>query len=435
MSRESGRGLARMRWKRAFLNQQRYLEQLWLKYLTKAVQEQKFYQFDLWLEKEFRLYKQFGKRDRQWYSECLYSGLRFARLALELWNRKENNKNFIIYQSSEDLAKALVALNPDFFWKCIEQRCFLEEEVDLSLQKELLDFQKEKNVESLLLFQGLDPKWKVFLDKRVEASSWSSDQLDRFLCHQSLRAPLWIRIHKKEDVERVLEELKQVGAEVIEQDHLAFSISYQKKLNQLETFLSGKFELQDWASQQILSPLKVSPKARVWDACAGGGGKSVQVATELESGELFLSDIREHKLKNTSERLKRMGFHRFHSFVWNGESCPQQGPFDVVIVDAPCSSSGVLRRNPELRLKIFASDLVQLSQLQLKILHSASESVKLNGYLLYGTCSFFVEENEEVIHSFLKKNPGFVLEKMEIHGSPEKDSDTTFSALLKKTAN
>jgi 16S rRNA (cytosine967-C5)-methyltransferase len=181
--------------------------------------------------------------------------------------------------------------------------------------------------------------------------------------------------------------------------------------------------------------LKLSPKARVWDACAGGGGKSVQVAAELESGELFLSDIREHKLKNTSDRLKRMGFHRFHSFVWNGENSPQQGPFDVVIVDAPCSSSGVIRRNPELRLKIFASDLVQLSQLQLKILHTAGESVKLNGYLLYGTCSFFVEENEEVIHSFLKKNPGFVLEKMKIHGSPEKDSDTTFSALLKKTAD
>ncbi|MEI7440299.1 MAG: RsmB/NOP family class I SAM-dependent RNA methyltransferase [bacterium] len=424
-----------MRWKRAFLNQQRYLEQLWFKYLTKAVRELKFYQFDLWLEKEFRLYKQFGKRDRQWYSECLYSGLRFARLALELWNRKENNKKFIIYQSSEDLAKALIAMNPDFFWKCIEQRCFLEEEVDLSLQKELLEFQKEKNVESLLLFQGLEPKWKVFLDKRVEASSWSSDQLNRFLCHQSLRAPLWIRIHKKEAVERVLEELKQVGAEVIEQDHLAFSISYQKKLNQLETFLSGKFELQDWASQQILSLLKVSPKARVWDACAGGGGKSVQVAAELESGELFLSDIREHKLKNTSERLKRMGFHRFHSFVWNGECTPQQGPFDVVIVDAPCSSSGVLRRNPELRFKIFASDLVELSQLQLKILHTAGESVKLNGDLLYGTCSVFAEENEEVIHSFLKNNPGFVLEKMKIHGSPEKDSDTTFSALLKKIAD
>ncbi len=432
MSRESDRGFARMRWKRAFQNQQRYLEQLWLKYLTKAVQDKKFYQFDLWIEKEFKLNKQFGKRDRQWYSECLFSGLRYARLALELWKRKQGNIEFSSYQSSCELAAALLAVEPEFFWKAVEQRVFLEEEVDSHLRKQLLEIQKEKSLASLLLFQGLDPNWISYIEKRRLRSFWSAAQLEEFLLLLSQRAPLWIRIYNQESITAVLEEFQRVKVEITEKDNLAFSISSPVKINQFESFLSGKFEVQDWASQQILSLCSISPEFQVWDACAGGGGKSIQISSKLKTGTLFISDIREHKLKKTMERLRKVSFNRFDSFVWSGERVSHKGSFDLIIVDAPCSSSGILRRNPELRLKIFPSDVLELKSLQLKLLQSASKCLKVGGCLLYGTCSFFVEENEEVVEMFLEENTSFVLEKMKLHGSPEKNSDTTFSALLKK---
>ncbi len=432
MSRESDRGFARMRWKRAFQNQQRYLEQLWFKYLTKAVQDKKFYQFDLWIEKEFKLNKHFGKRDRQWYSECLFSGLRYARLALELWKRKQEKLEFTSYQSSYELAAALLTIEPEFFWKAVEQRVFLEEEVDSHLRKQILEFQKEKSLESLLLFQGLDPNWKAYIEKRRLRSSWNTKQLEEFLLLLSQRALLWIRIYNQESITAVLDEFQRVKVEITEKDKLAFSILSPIKINQLESFLYGKFEVQDWASQQILSLCNISPEAQVWDACAGGGGKSIQISSKLKTGMLYISDIRDHKLKKTMERLKKVSFNRFQSFVWSGESVSHEGSFDLIIVDAPCSSSGVLRRNPELRLKIFPSDILEFKSLQLKLLQSASKSLKVGGYLLYGTCSFFVEENEEVVEMFLEKNTSFVLEKMKLHGSPEKNSDTTFSALLKK---
>ena len=432
MSRESDRGFARMRWKRAFQNQQRYLEQLWLKYLTKAVQDNKFYQFDLWIEKEFKLNKQFGKRDRQWYSECLYSALRYARLSLELWNRKQNKAKFISYNSSKELAEALREIEPKCFWSAVEQRVFLEEEIDIDLRKELLNIQEEKTLQSRLLFQGIDPSWTSFVEKRRVLSLWTEKQLEEFLLLLSQRAALWIRIYNQESVSNVLEEFKSLEVEVLEKDELAFSISTAKKINQFQSFLSGKFEVQDWASQQILSLHQISRDAQVWDACAGGGGKSVQISSHLENGKLFISDIREHKLKATLERLKKASFNRCHSFVWKGEELSSKYSFDLIVVDAPCSSSGVIRRNPELRLKIFPSDVFELRNLQLKLLQSASKSLKLGGRLIYGTCSFFAEENEEVVDMFLEKNSSFVLEKMKLHGSPEKNSDTTFSALLKK---
>jgi 16S rRNA (cytosine967-C5)-methyltransferase len=434
VSRESDRGFARMRWKRAFLNQQRYLEQLWLKYLTKAVQDKKFYQFDLWIEKEFKLNKQFGKRDRQWYSECLYSGLRFARLALALWQKEQApiGDSFEIFSSSEELAKRLVAVEPGFFWRVIEQRVFLEEEIDLDLRDKILKIKKQKSLENLLIFQGVGPEWSPLIKKRIERSSWSDEDLDQFLVFLSQKAPLWIRINGENHLTYVLNEFQKETVEVVNEDGCALLVQTQKKINQLDLFLKGKFEIQDWASQQILSLFKVGPFSEVWDACAGGGGKSVQIASQLKGGRLFFSDIRENKLKNTSERLKKLGFKNFESFVWNGESSLKNKFFDVIVVDAPCSSSGVLRRNPELRLKIFPDDLFFLKELQLKILQSACHSLKTGGYLLYGTCSLFVEENEEVVESFINKNKDFVLDSMKLHGSPKKNSDTTFSALFKK---
>lgn len=436
MSRESDRGFARMRWKRAFLNQQRYLEQLWLKYLTKAVQEKNFYQFDLWLEKEFRLHKHFGKRDRQWYSECLYSGLRYARLALELWKREQENTHdhakLLAFSSSWELAKALTSIEPTFFWKVIEQRVFLEEEIDLDIRDKILKIKNEKSLENLLIFQGVGPEWTPLLRKRIERSSWSEEYLEKFLSLLSQKAPLWIRVFGEKNLSKVLSEFEKESVAIGEKEGCALSLLTQKKINQLKSFLDGRFEIQDWASQQILSLFHMSPRAHAWDACAGGGGKSVQIASRLEGGKLFVSDIRENKLKNTAERLKKVGFQNFQTFVWDGQKSVENKFFDFILVDAPCSSSGVLRRNPELRLKIFPSDLVSLQELQLKLLQTASLSLKSGAYLLYGTCSFFAEENEEVVEAFLKKNGEFSLEAMKLHGSPEKDSDTTFSALFRK---
>ncbi len=437
MSRESDRGFARMRWKRAFQNQQRYLEQLWLKYLTKAVQDKKFYQFDLWIEKEFKLNKKFGKRDRQWYSECLYSGLRFALLGLHLWERKQVKQAVNFYKSSNELAEALLLVEPDFFWKVIEQRVFLETEIDKDLRKQLLEIQQEKSLESLLIFQGLDTHWVSYIEKRRRRSSWDEKALKEFLSLLSQRAPLWLKIYNSESIPAVLEEFQSKQVEIVEKDELALSVSTTKKINQFDSFLSGKFEVQDWASQQILSLYEIPAQAQVWDACAGGGGKSVQIASQLEDGKLFISDIREHKLKNTLERLKRVSFNRCQSFVWRGDDFSEKDflhgkLFDLIVVDAPCSSSGVLRRNPELRLKIFHSEILELRNLQLKLLCAASKHLKVGGYLIYGTCSFFVEENEEVAEMFLNINSSFSLEIMRLHGSPYKNSDTTFSVLFKK---
>ncbi len=179
-------------------------------------------------------------------------------------------------------------------------------------------------------------------------------------------------------------------------------------------FEAGKIEVQDEGSQ-LLAYL-VAPKRgqMVADFCAGAGGKTLAIGALMKNtGRLYAFDISEKRLHNLGQRLKRSGLSNLHAQVITSEADPKlkrlNGKFDRVLVDAPCSGFGTLRRNPDLKWRFEAKDIAELNVKQAAILARASKLTKAGGRLIYATCSLLVDENEAIAEAFLSANSDFVL--------------------------
>jgi 16S rRNA (cytosine967-C5)-methyltransferase len=179
-------------------------------------------------------------------------------------------------------------------------------------------------------------------------------------------------------------------------------------------FEAGKIEVQDEGSQ-LLTYL-VAPKRgqMVADFCAGAGGKTLAIGALMKNtGRLYAFDISEKRLHNLGQRLKRSGLSNLHAQVIASETDPKlkrlNGKFDRVLVDAPCSGFGTLRRNPDLKWRFEATDILELNVKQAAILARAAKLTKAGGRLIYATCSLLVDENEAIAEAFLSANSDFVL--------------------------
>lgn len=184
---------------------------------------------------------------------------------------------------------------------------------------------------------------------------------------------------------------------------------------------NGDYEVQDEGSQLVVQFAEAKPDERVLDYCAGGGGKALALAAEMENtGELFCYDADPERMKNLPIRLDRAG-------VEIAKLMPPSGTFDLVFVDSPCSGSGTWRRNPDLKWRMKEADLEWLLKTQRKILDQAAKFVKKRGRLVYVTCSLFPAENEDQVKNFLAENKDFKL-VAEQHFSPLKTNTDGFYA-------
>lgn len=183
----------------------------------------------------------------------------------------------------------------------------------------------------------------------------------------------------------------------------------------LPGFETGLFAVQDEASQLAGRLLGAEPGERVWDACCAPGGKTCHIAQIMDDrGELIATDISRSKLTLVQENLRRLGISSVSTAVSDlhqPDTFPE-GSFDRILLDAPCSGLGVIRRNPEAKWRLFSGDITRLAAVQKTLLKNASGKLKPGGTLLYSTCSTSEAENELVVEDFLLHNPGFVLENL-----------------------
>lgn len=185
-------------------------------------------------------------------------------------------------------------------------------------------------------------------------------------------------------------------------------------LSKYKPFLAGHFEVQDEGSQ-LLGYL-VAPKRgeMVVDFCAGAGGKTLLLGALMHStGRLYAFDVSEKRLAKLKPRLKRSGLSNITSQLITSENDSRikrlGGKIDRVLVDAPCSGLGTLRRNPDLKLRQSPESVAELTVKQASILAAAAKLVKSGGRLVYATCSLLPEENEDIVNTFLAANPRFKL--------------------------
>lgn len=176
-----------------------------------------------------------------------------------------------------------------------------------------------------------------------------------------------------------------------------------------ETFQRGWFEVQDAASQCVAPFTQAKPGMRVIDACAGAGGKALHLAAMMENkGQLIALDIHQYKLRELKRRAKRAGAHNIETRLIENNKIIKKlhGSADRVLLDAPCSGLGVLRRNPDAKWKLNPDFIERVVAEQQKILTQYASMVKPGGKLIYVTCSILPKENEEQVAAFIQTEIG-----------------------------
>ncbi|MBX9916221.1 MAG: RsmB/NOP family class I SAM-dependent RNA methyltransferase [Nitrosomonas sp.] len=264
-----------------------------------------------------------------------------------------------------------------------------------------------------LTIQAEFPAWVV---EKLQHGMPDSDILDLGLSLQQ-PAPLDLRVNtilaKRAEV---LETLAQEGIEAQATPYSPCGIRLTGKpaINRHALFLSGKIEVQDEGSQLLGYLLAPKRGEMVVDFCAGAGGKSLLLGALMNSkGRLYAFDVSEKRLSNLKPRFKRSGLSNLHTQRIADENDSKikrlSGKIDRVLVDAPCSGLGTLRRNPDLKWRQSAQSIEELKAKQAAILSAAAGLLKPGGRLVYATCSFLPEENQAVIGDFLATHPQFTL--------------------------
>ena len=353
---------------------------------------------DQYLKKVFRQDRRIGGRDRRFYADLIFGVFRWYGVL----RRYSSDPAFYLAggaaaENITDPSAALFLKKPGF--------------------DEVFHFKTPlERLNAFLHFAGI-PESAV--DKDC-VPDWIFPHLDftpdeAFFRILQSRSPLWLRVQRR-SVDEMTLWLKEQGVDTVPHPVAGNALrvlSERINLPELEAVKKGWLEVQDLSSQCIGLACAPEPGQIWWDACAGGGGKSLQLASLMDGkGTITSSDVRENKLDELRRRAKRAAFSNIRTRVWDGIRPPvAENSCDGVLVDAPCSSSGRWRRNPESRWTLTEERVGELDTLQKKILDSASKAVKPGGVLVYATCSMFKDENRLTLEHFLAGYPEFEPEK------------------------
>lgn len=264
--------------------------------------------------------------------------------------------------------------------------------------------------------------------------------------------PKWFYEKVKKDygnaAEEVLKSLKKIPYMAVRINKLNYSeIKFENLLKKMEIkivkkidsvyyldsgvilytdeFKQGKIIAQDGASYLAVKVLNSKAGETALDTCAAPGSKTVLMAEFMENqGEIMALDVYPHKIKLIEENCEKMGIDIIKAVKMDARKLKEQGKkFDKILVDAPCSGYGVIRKKPEILYAKGAENIDELSKLQYEILESASQVLKDGGELVYSTCTITSEENTENVRKFLEKNPQFEPVKFEVPENVNGDFD------------
>lgn len=344
----------------------------------------------------FREHPKLGGQDRAFIAEAVYGVLRHLR-SLETLCGGRNGRQLLL---------AWLARHGGHNLREFEA---ITREDEFKWLKEIKSARLEDQPEAVRLDL---PDW---LYERLHESH--GERLPELVLALNRPAPLDLRVNPlNADRDAILAQLKAEGfaAEATPYSPLGIRLKDKPALQKHPLFLNGQIEVQDEGSQ--LLGLLLAPKRgeMVCDFCAGAGGKTMLLGALMRStGRLYAFDVSEKRLNNLKPRLKRSGLSNVQAQLIAGERDTKikrlAAKFDRVLVDAPCSGTGTLRRNPDLKWRQTPEALAELNAKQANILNSAATLVKTGGRLVYATCSLLREENEAIVEAFLAGHPGFKL--------------------------
>jgi 16S rRNA (cytosine967-C5)-methyltransferase len=255
-------------------------------------------------------------------------------------------------------------------------------------------------------------------------------------------APVDLRVNSlNSKISQVKDRLESEGVltEIIPGLENALTMKERKNIFITKAFQEGLVEVQDRGSQKIAPFLQIESGMTVIDACAGGGGKSLHMASLMQNkGKIISLDIHEWKLKALQERARRNKVNIIETKVIDSRSLLQslEGKADRVLLDVPCTGMGVLRRNPMTKWKLSKSEVDQLRFTQAKLLSEYSLMLRPGGLMVYATCSMMDSENIQQIETFLKNTDKKWKLMDQINIDPDQnEGDGFFAALLQSNVS
>ena len=371
------------------------------------------------VQKALKSDKRWGARDRKFVAETIYDMVRWKRLYAEIAGTRD-------HYSKENLWKNFAVWAVLRGYSLPDWKQFAGTPVR-SIKGRFDECQKVRKIRESV------PDW---MDEAGEAELGA--QWERELKELNQQAQVVLRVNRLKTTRKELK--KTLAAEDIETEYVkgypdALVLSERKNVFLTKAFKQGLFEVQDASSQLVAPFLEVEPGQKVVDACAGAGGKTLHLAALMENkGQLIAMDIYGHKLAELKKRAKRDGVHNVDSRVIEGTKTIKKlkGKVDRLLIDAPCSGLGVLKRNPDSKWKLQKDFLERIRQTQASLLDQYSSMVKPGGQLVYATCSILPSENEKQVEKFVTEHPEFEFVR-EMKVSPaETGFDGFYMALIRK---
>lgn len=373
-------------------------------------------QADAILEKLFFTHKEWGARDRNFISGYVYSIVRFKR-RYEYYLGEEVNANNIWQITGTAIAAENIAL-PDW-----------EEWRSLDIESIKLKYEEARQHRSI--WQSV-PDWLDKMGEEQLGERWNTE-----LSALNEMAKLSIRVNTvKSNIRSVTTVLKNdnVPFSIIEDVPNAVVINARKNFRNYEAYKNGLFEIQDVSSQLVAPALGVKQGMKVIDACAGAGGKTLHIAALMNNnGSIMAMDVSEVKLVELERRAERAGVRIITTKPISEDAIKKHtGWADRLLLDVPCSGTGVLRRKPDAKWKLTEAFIEEIKQKQQEILQSYSVMLKPGGRMVYATCSILPAENEMQVKTFLANNPGFSLAEEKTVSAAESGFDGFYFAVIDK---
>ena len=346
------------------------------------------------VEKALKRDKRWGSRDRKFVAETIYEIVRWKRLYAEIAEVKE-------------------PFDRPNLWRLFSVWCVLKgialpewNQIEPTPTRRIKG--RFDELSRIRKFRESIPDWmdEVGVNELGE-EMWTTE-----LATLNKQASVILRTNTlkitRENLQKQLQS-ENIVTELVAEHPDALELPERANVFRTEAFKKGFFEVQDASSQLVAAYLDVQPGMKVIDTCAGAGGKTLHLASLMENkGQLVAMDIYESKLKKLKIRARRNGVHNIDSKVIDSTKPIKKlyDKADRVLIDAPCSGIGVLRRNPDAKWKLQPEFLENIRKTQQEILQQYSRMVKVGGQLVYATCSILPSENQEQVKTFLSSESG-----------------------------
>jgi 16S rRNA (cytosine967-C5)-methyltransferase len=351
---------------------------------------------DLHISHYFKEHKALGSKDRGYLAETAYALLRWQGLLDFLCEGEPTwEKRFHLYRT-----------------------------------KNLVEYQSNQEIPAHIRVSFPQVLYDLFVDSYGQAKA---EELC-LICNK--QAPTTVRVNPLKTTREEMIKRWEAIYPVTPCRQSELGILFRQKLNFfiLPEFKHGYFEVQDEGSQLLAALVKVEPGQQVLDYCAGSGGKTLAFAPAMQNkGQIFLHDIRPHALEESRKRLRRAGIQNAQSVAHDDETKlkKMKKKMHWVLVDAPCTGTGTLRRNPDMKWKFDADMLKRLVGQQRMIFERALSFMRPDGRIVYATCSLLKQENEEQLAHF-QKTYGLKVEGEIFHSLPSDGGmDGFFGVVLK----